>query len=132
VATTALAGIVVGTFGRILARRAESPAVLWVVPASLPLLPGLLIVNGMLSANLPAGLLQLSTAVATALALGAAVAFGDIVVQTLRTVRDEIIDPAMQPVGHVVQAGIDAVTRPRGGTMDEADKEKERLRAREP
>ena len=132
VATTALAGIVVGTFGRILARRAESPAVLWVVPASLPLLPGLLIVNGMLSANLTAGLLQLSTAVATALALGAAVAFGDIVVQTVRTVRDEIIEPAMQPVGHVVQAGIDAVTRPRGGTTDEADKEKERLGAHEP
>ena len=42
---------------------------------------------------------------------GAAVAFGDIVVQTLRHVRDEIIEPVIvHPIGQVVQSGIQAVT----------------------
>ena len=54
------------------------------------------------------------TAVATALALGAAIAFGDIVVQTVRQVREEIIDPVIvQPVTHVVQTRIRAVIRSR-------------------
>ena len=114
VTATAVAGLVVGTLGRILALRAASPVVLWVVPASLPLLPGLLIVNGMLAADTASGLIQLSSAVATALALGASVAFGDIVVQTLLQVRTEVINPViMGPVSQVVQTGIQAVTRPR-------------------
>ena len=46
---------------------------------------GLLIVGGMLASDAVAGLLLLSTAVITGLALGASIAFGDIVVQTLRT-----------------------------------------------
>ena len=117
VTATAVAGLVVGTVGRILARRAASPVVLWVVPASLPLLPGLLIVNGMLAADTASGLIQLSSAVATALALGASVAFGDIVVQTLLQVRDEVINPVIiGPVGQVVQTGIHAVRRPRSGS----------------
>ncbi len=123
VGATALAGLAVGAGGRLLARRRDAPVVLWVVPASLPLLPGLLIVNGMLSSDAIAGLLLLTTAVATALALGASIAFGDILVQTARQVRDEIIDPVIvQPMTDVVHTGIRAVTRPRADReTDESD-----------
>jgi uncharacterized membrane protein YjjP (DUF1212 family) len=111
---TGLAGLAVGAGGRFLARRRDAPIVLWVVPASLPLLPGLLIVNGMLSSDAVAGILLLVTAVATALALGASIAFGDIVVQTARQVRDEIIEPViLRPMSDVVTTGIRAVTRSR-------------------
>ncbi len=111
---TALAGLAVGVGGRLLARRRDAPVVLWVVPASLPLLPGLLIVEGMLSSNAIAGILLLVTAVATGLALGASIAFGDIVVQTVRRVRDEIIEPVIiQPASQIVQTSLRAVIRPR-------------------
>ncbi len=115
VPATAAAGLVVGGLGRSFARRREAPAVLWVVPASLPLLPGLLIVGGMLASDAVAGLLLLSTAVITGLALGASIAFGDIVVQTLRQVREEIIQPVIiQPVIQVVGTRIGSVFSGRG------------------
>ena len=86
---------------------------LWAVPASLPLLPGLLIVTGMLSSDAVSGLLLLVTAVATGLAVGASIAFGDIVVQTLRQVRVEIIEPVIvRPVADVVTTGLRAVRNP--------------------
>ncbi len=115
VPATAAAGLAVGGLGRYLARRREAPVVLWVVPASLPLLPGLLIVSGMLASNAVSGLVLLSTAVFTGLALGASIAFGDIVVQTLRQVREEIIQPVIiQPVVQVVGTRIGAVFGGRG------------------
>jgi uncharacterized membrane protein YjjB (DUF3815 family) len=80
VEATALAGLTIGAGGHLLARATKAPIILWVVPATYPLLPGLLIVNGMLSADAIHGL-QLSMAAATALALGAAVAFGDRLIQ---------------------------------------------------
>ena len=111
---TGLAGLAVGAGGRLLARRRDAPVVLWVVPASLPLLPGLLIVEGMLASDAIAGILLLVTAVATGLALGASIAFGDIVVQTVRRVRDEIIEPVIiQPASQIVQTSLRAVIRPR-------------------
>ncbi len=123
IVATAIAGIAVGMLGRMLARRADAPVVLWVVPASLPLLPGLLIVNGMLADSVASGLIQLTTAVATALALGAAVAFGDIVIQTIRQVREEIIQPVIVgPVTQIVQTGIQAVRQPRGKEDEAADR----------
>jgi uncharacterized membrane protein YjjB (DUF3815 family) len=111
---TGLAGLAVGAGGRLLARRRDAPVVLWVVPASLPLLPGLLIVEGMLASDAIAGILLLVTAVATGLALGASIAFGDIVVQTVRRVRDEVIEPVIiQPASQIVQTSLRAVIRPR-------------------
>ena len=115
VPATAAAGLVVGGLGRVLARRRQAPVVLWVVPASLPLLPGLLIVGGMLASDGVSGLLLLSTAVFTGLALGASIAFGDIVVQTLRQVREEIIQPVIiQPVVQVVGSRVSSVFGSRG------------------
>jgi uncharacterized membrane protein YjjP (DUF1212 family)/uncharacterized membrane protein YjjB (DUF3815 family) len=86
-AATALAGLVIGGGGQVLTGRSDTPVVLRVVPASYPLLPGLLIVSGMLSATPTGGLILLSTAAATALALGAAVAFGGTLVQPLRRIH---------------------------------------------
>jgi uncharacterized membrane protein YjjP (DUF1212 family) len=117
VPATAAAGLAVGGLGRVLARRREAPVVLWVVPASLPLLPGLLIVSGMLASDAVSGLLLLSTAVFTGLALGASIAFGDIVVQTLRQVREEIIQPVIiQPVAQVVGTRLGTVFGSRGSS----------------
>jgi uncharacterized membrane protein YjjP (DUF1212 family)/uncharacterized membrane protein YjjB (DUF3815 family) len=119
---TIIAGLTVGAFGRLLARRRDAPIVLWVVPASLPLLPGLLIVTGMLSADAVAGLLAMTAAVATGLAVGGSIAFGDIVVQTVRQVRKEIIEPVIvQPVADVLTTGLRAV-RPQA-SRDRTDEE---------
>lgn len=96
VAATAFAGLALGVGGRILARRADALVVHWVVPASLPLLPGLAIVYGMLAADAAVGLTQLGTAVATALALGGAIAFGDILTRSIWQVphRLRLTEPA--------------------------------------
>lgn len=90
VEATTLAGLTIGVGGHLLAGGTAAPIILWVVPATYPLLPGLLIVNGMLSADAINGLVQLSMAAATALALGAAVAFGNTLIQTvIRTNSDQ-------------------------------------------
>ena len=86
IAATAVAGLLLGALGRILAERAQAPVVVWVVPASLPILPGLQIVNGLLTADQSAGLVYLAGAGASALGLGASVALGDIAVRTARRI----------------------------------------------
>ena len=46
---TLVATVVIGAFGRLLARHYGAPAAIWVVPAVLPLLPGLQLVQAMLA-----------------------------------------------------------------------------------
>ena len=82
--------------GRLLARRYQAPASLWVVPAILPFLPGLQIVTAMLAESDVERIVGLITAVGTAFVIGTGVASGDIVVATLRLVRDEVIPQALE------------------------------------
>ena len=94
-ATLALT-VAVGMVGRVLARHYQAPASLWVVPAILPFLPGLQIVTAMLAESELDRVVGLIAAAGTAFTIGAGVASGDIVVQTLRLVRDAVIPQAIE------------------------------------
>ncbi len=98
VAATLVAAIVIGIAGRLLARRAHAPAALWVVPSILPLLPGLQIVQAMLAETDAARVSGLIGAAATAFLIGTGVASGDIIVTTLRGVREQVVAPAVEAV----------------------------------
>jgi uncharacterized membrane protein YjjP (DUF1212 family) len=74
--------ILVGVVGQLLALRARKPAVIWTVPAILPLLPGLTIVRGILGIGTVEGLITVASAIGIGLALGAGVAFGSILMTT--------------------------------------------------
>jgi uncharacterized membrane protein YjjP (DUF1212 family) len=95
VATFAIA-VGVGMAGRILARRLDVPPALWVVPAILPFLPGLQIVTAMLAESDVEQVVGLLGAATTAFAIGAGVASGDILVTTVRRVRDQVIPGAIE------------------------------------
>lgn len=116
---TLVASVLIGAVGRVAARRADAPATLWVVPAVLPLLPGLQIVTAMLAPNVLTQVNGLIDAVVTAFLIGVGVASGDILVSAARRVRDRVVAPA---VG-AVTGGVDVLVV---GTVERAV---ERLRA---
>ena len=99
------AAVIIGIVGRVLARRKHAPAALWVVPAILPLLPGLQIVQAMLADTEAARLSGLVGAAGTAFLIGTGVASGDIIVLLIRRVRDRVVAPAVDAVA----GGIDVL-----------------------
>jgi uncharacterized membrane protein YjjP (DUF1212 family) len=122
---TLAAAVLIGMVGRLLSRATGAPAALWVVPAILPLLPGLQIVTAMLAATDAARAAGLVGAAVTAFLIGTGVASGDIIVLAVRRVRDRVVAPA---VGAVVE-GVDVlvtgpmervVGRRRGEAEDDA------------
>ena len=92
---TLAAAILIGACGRALASRQAAPAALWVVPAILPLLPGLQIVQAMLAVTDAARIGGLVAAAGTAFIIGTGVATGDIAVTMLSRVRHGIVAPAV-------------------------------------
>jgi uncharacterized membrane protein YjjP (DUF1212 family) len=92
------AAIIIGVVGRLLARRFKAPAALWVVPAILPLLPGLQLVQAMLAPTDVERVAGLLAAAGAAFLVGTGVASGDILVQALRSVRDDLVGPAVDAV----------------------------------
>jgi hypothetical protein len=72
--------------------------VLWVVPAILPLLPGLQLVQALLANTDAVRVSGLVGAAATAFLIGTGVATGDIIVLTVRGVRDTVVAPAIGAV----------------------------------
>ena len=92
------AAIIIGVVGRLLARRAKAPAALWVVPAILPLLPGLQLVQAMLAPTDVERVAGLLAAAGAAFLVGTGVASGDILVQAVRSVRDDLVGPAVDAV----------------------------------
>jgi uncharacterized membrane protein YjjP (DUF1212 family) len=101
---TLVAALVIGILGRLVARRLEAPATLVMVPAILPLLPGLAIVQAMLAPTQALQIRLLIDALVTAFAIGVGVASGDIIVATLQRVRERIVEPAMGAVSGGVTA----------------------------
>ena len=111
---TFAATVAIGVVGRLLAHRHGAPPALWVVPAILPLLPGLQLVQAMLAETEAARISGLIAAFGTALLIGTGVATGDILVLAVRRVRDRVVVPAVgavadgvevlviEPVGRVV------------------------------
>jgi uncharacterized membrane protein YjjP (DUF1212 family) len=118
------AAVGIGFLGRILARIGQAPVALWVVPAILPLLPGLQLVRGMLADTNEARITGLAAAAVTAFLIGTGVATGDLAARTLRRVRTAVVEPAVgavaggvdlyvvTPVGRVVDHVRGGVSRP--------------------
>jgi uncharacterized membrane protein YjjP (DUF1212 family) len=101
---------VVGAVGQWLALRERLPAVIWIVPAILPLLPGLALVEGILALATTSGILQVIGAVGIGLALGMGVALGSIIVATVRRVSDDVISPiVVEPVSAAISTGLGRV-----------------------
>jgi uncharacterized membrane protein YjjP (DUF1212 family) len=97
---TFAAALLVGTLGRILARGQRAPSALWVVPAILPLLPGLQIVLALLAPTDQERVAGMVAAATTAFTLGVGVGMGDIIVATLLNVRDRVVGPAVGAAAH--------------------------------
>ncbi len=100
---TLATSIFIGVAGRLLSRRSGSPAALWVVPAILPLLPGLQIVTAMLAVSDLARIIGLIDAAVTAFLIGVGVASGDLIVLAVRGVRDRVVAPAVGAVAEGVE-----------------------------
>jgi uncharacterized membrane protein YjjB (DUF3815 family) len=92
---TALAATVIGRLARLAARRLRSLSTIWVGAASLPLLPGLLILRGLTAPTPLDGVTLLAEALATGFAIGIGVAVGDVVVSTLMRISDDVVRPAI-------------------------------------
>ena len=95
---TFVAAVAVGAAGRLLARRYQAPATLWVVPAILPLLPGLALVVALLAPSDAQRFSGLWGAILIAFALGVGVAAGDIAVAAVHRVRRRVVEPAVKAV----------------------------------
>ena len=102
----ACAAIVIGLVSYTVAERVGVPPLVVVVPALVPMLPGLLIYRGLssMSANDALGILQLSAAAATTIALAAGVILGEYVAQPLkrnaRRIEGRLAGPRMVGVMH--------------------------------
>ncbi|GAA4072810.1 threonine/serine exporter family protein [Actinomadura miaoliensis] len=89
VLASAIAAVIVGLLGSLLARRHQAPALPYIVPMIGPLLPGTLLYRGMVELNTgspQAGVLSLIGALSTALALGAGVNLGRELVRAFQRV----------------------------------------------
>jgi uncharacterized membrane protein YjjP (DUF1212 family) len=114
---TLLSAIAVGAIGRVLSRHYNAPSALWVVPAILPLLPGLQLIQALLAETDIARISGLIGATATAFLIGTGVATGDIVVATIRRIRERIVSPTVD----AVTGGIDVlVVAPVGRAVNAA------------
>jgi uncharacterized membrane protein YjjP (DUF1212 family) len=92
---TAFAATVIGTLARLAARRFRSLSTIWVGAASLPLLPGLLVLRGLTAPSPLDGVTLLAEALATGFAIGIGVAVGDVMVATLTRINRDVVWPAI-------------------------------------
>ncbi|MFN8520698.1 MAG: threonine/serine exporter family protein [Chloroflexota bacterium] len=95
VAATFVAATLVGVLGRLLARRAMAPSPLWTVPAILPLLPGLAMVEALLAQTEAARIEGLARAITIAFAVGTGVTLGDLLATGVHRVRHRVVAPAV-------------------------------------
>ncbi len=100
---TLAATVLIGAVGRLLARHVGPPAAIWVVPAILPLLPGLQLVQAMLAETDAARISGLAASAGTAFVIGTGVAIGDILVMAGLGVRDRVVAPAVGAVAEGVE-----------------------------
>lgn len=117
IVATLAATTIIGVLGRLLARRVGSPAAIWVVPAILPFLPGLQLVEAMLSGTEAARVNGLVAAAGTAFVIGTGVALGDVLVLAIRGVRDRMVAPAVGAVAGGIEV---LVIEPMGRVVERA------------
>jgi uncharacterized membrane protein YjjP (DUF1212 family) len=96
---TAVAATTMGTLARLAARRFRSLSTIWVGAASLPLLPGLLVLRGLTAPTPLDGVTLLAEALATGFAIGIGVAVGDVLVSTLIRIDRDVVRPAISRRG---------------------------------
>jgi uncharacterized membrane protein YjjP (DUF1212 family) len=102
----ACAAVVIGVVSYTIAGRVDVPPLVVVVPALVPLLPGLLIYRGLslMSEGNSLGILQLTAAAATTIALASGVILGEYVAQPLkrnaRRLEGRLAGPRMVGVMH--------------------------------
>jgi uncharacterized membrane protein YjjP (DUF1212 family) len=123
VLATAVAAVLIGGLGRWRANRRRTSATIWIGPATLPLLPGLVLVAGLLSAQ-AAGGTELVSALMVGFALGIGSAFGDIMVATVQRINQSIVQPVVvAPAAGLVEEGLSWVSRTTGRTPSSAGTE---------
>ena len=109
---TGMAAALIGGAGRWLARRNRASASMWIAAAALPILPGRLLVEGLLDAPTGGGSLELITALLVGLAIGIGAALGDVVVATLRQFGRTIVQPVViAPAIGLVDEGLTWVSQ---------------------
>lgn len=114
-----LAAIVIGALARWLARRYRTSASIWVAAAILPLVPGRLLVEGLLNAA-DGGGTELVLAILVGFGIGIGSALGDVAVATLRQVNRRIVQPVVvAPVAGLVEEGLSWVSRATGSEREE-------------
>ncbi|HET8785555.1 MAG TPA: threonine/serine exporter family protein [Candidatus Limnocylindrales bacterium] len=117
---TLVSALAIGIVSRAIGLRLQAPAALWAVPAVLPLLPGLQIVEALLAETDAARIVGLVGAAGTAFLIGAGVASGDIVVTTARRMRARVspaIDTVTSGFEVSVIAPVDRYVRERAGSV---------------
>jgi uncharacterized membrane protein YjjP (DUF1212 family) len=92
---TAIAATIIGTFAQLAARRFRSLSTIWVGAATIPLLPGLLVLRGLTAPSPIDGVSLLAEALATGFAIGIGVAVGDVLVSTLTRFNREVLRSAI-------------------------------------
>jgi uncharacterized membrane protein YjjB (DUF3815 family) len=113
------AAVIIGVVSFTIAGRVGVPPLVVVVPALVPLLPGLLIYRGLsaMSESNSTGILQLSAAAATTIALASGVILGEYIAQPIkrnaRRLEGRLSGPRMVGVmhGHLPRRSRSAVTR---------------------
>ncbi len=102
----ACGAVVIGVFSYMIAGKVDVPPLVVVVPALVPMLPGLLIYRGLssMSEGNSVGILQLSAAAATTIALAAGVILGEYLAQPLkrnaRRLESRLAGPRMVGMMH--------------------------------
>ena len=107
---TGLAAIVVGFVGGYFARRGGAPTALWVVPASLPLLPGLLLLQGLVAMGESNDASSIVSAGIVAFTLGVGVAGGDLMALAAHRFEHRVVRPIVEPAAQALYAGVDIIS----------------------
>ena len=107
-----IAAAFIGGAGRWLASRNRASASIWIAAAALPILPGRLLVEGLLEAPSGGGSVELITALLVGLAIGIGAALGDVVVATARRFNRSVVQPVViAPAIGLVEGGLSWVAQ---------------------
>ena len=106
VVATAAAAVMIGAAGRWRARAFRTSATIWIGAATLPLLPGRLLVEGLIAAQ-AGDVAPLVGAILIGFAIGIGCALGDVVIQTIAEINDTIVQPVViNPAAGLVEEGL--------------------------
>jgi uncharacterized membrane protein YjjP (DUF1212 family) len=104
---TGMAAAFIGGAGRWLASRNRASASIWIAAAALPILPGRLLVEGLLQAPEGGGSVELLSALLVGFAIGIGAALGDVVVATVRRFNRSVVQPVViAPAIGLVEGGL--------------------------